>query len=382
MANPFEITAATNTVALDNKREGLATFTVRNVTRRRVRAVGKLQTLPADSPAMQWITIVPPEATGTPATTDVRDFGIDASQQYQIRVAATADAAPGSYAFRLVVADEINPDENFTQSPDVTFTVLPPPVEEKKPLPKWLIPLIVVVLLVVAAVIALVINEQNRQAQAAAEATQTLEAARLTADAGTAQAIVHITETAIAEQGASAAAAATQAAAVALTQTAFGRYTGNWVPTVDNPSAVRSMNITDGGNNRYSISYSSNCPPAGNLCLSQPQTFNISGVAYDPQRLVAAIENTVIMLEPTSDGRLVSRLVANGTETIQLLRPTIRVFDPDITIFVTMVPNLELFIEERGFNTERLAVTMAPDLGSFQIERRFDTNLFLVTPGP
>ena len=185
MANPFEITAATNTVALDNKREGLATFTVRNVTRRRVKAVGKLQTLPADSPAMQWITIVPPEATGTPATTDVRDFGIDASQQYQIRVAASADAAPGSYAFRLVVADEINPDENYTQSPDVMFTVPPPPVQGKKPLPGWLIPLVVVVILIVLGAIALVIAEQNRQA-AAADATATqVEAMRQTADAAT-----------------------------------------------------------------------------------------------------------------------------------------------------------------------------------------------------
>jgi hypothetical protein len=360
MANPFEITAATNTVALDNKREGVAAFTVRNVTRRRVRAVGKLQMLPADSPAISWITIVPSESTGTPATTDVRDFAIDASQQYQVRVAAPPQAAPGSYAFKLVVADEINPDENFTASPDVTFTVVPPPVEEKKPLPGWLIPLVVVVILVVVGAIFLVINERNRQAQAAAEATQTLEAARLTADAGTAQAIVHATETAIAEQGASAAATATQAAALSATQTAFNRYTGNWAPTVENPSAIRSMRITNAGNNRYDISYSSNCPPAGNVCLSQPQTFTISGIAYDPLRLVAAIQNTVITLEPASDGRLLSRMIVGTTETTQLLQPSRRVFDPDITIFVTMVPDVSGFLTERQFDTNFLRVTVGP----------------------
>ncbi len=371
MATPFEITAATNTVALDNKREGVATFTVRNLTRRRVKAVGKLLTSPAGSPALQWIGILPVEATGAPSTTDVRDFAIDASQQYQVRVAAPADAAPGSYAFKLVVADEINPDENYTQSPDVTFTVLPPPVEEKKPLPKWLIPLIVVVVLVVAGAIALVISEQNRQAAAAIAATQTLEAARITADASTAQAIVHATETAIAEAGASAAATATQAAAnaaatatraaaVAATQTAFNVYTGSWMPVTENFSGMRSLGITDAGNNRYNITYSSNCPPAGNLCLSQPQNFTVSGVAYDPARLVAAIENTVITLEPTSDGRLLSRMIVGSTEITQLMRPRGIIFDPDITVRVTMIPNLGEFLTERDFNTRFLQVTLGP----------------------
>ena len=347
MATPFEITAATNTVALDNKREGVATFTVRNLTRRRVKAVGKLLTSPAGSPALQWIGILPVEATGAPSTTDVRDFAIDASQQYQVRVAAPADAAPGSYAFKLVVADEINPDENYTQSPDVTFTVLPPPVEEKKPLPKWLIPLIVVVVLVVAGAIALVISEQNRQAAAAIAATQTLEAARITADASTAQAIVHATETAIAEAGASAAATAPQAAANAAATATFLKKTGTYL-------------VTDAGNNRYNITYSSNCPPAGNLCLSQPQNFTVSGVAYDPARLVAAIENTVITLEPTSDGRLLSRMIVGSTEITQLMRPRGIIFDPDITVRVTMIPNLGEFLTERDFNTRFLQVTLGP----------------------
>ena len=53
MANPFEITAATNTITLDNRREGVAAFTVRNLTRRRVRAVSRLLTTPPDSPASE-----------------------------------------------------------------------------------------------------------------------------------------------------------------------------------------------------------------------------------------------------------------------------------------------------------------------------------------
>ena len=39
MANLFSITVATNTILLDNKREGIATVTVHNETRRRIRAI-------------------------------------------------------------------------------------------------------------------------------------------------------------------------------------------------------------------------------------------------------------------------------------------------------------------------------------------------------
>ena len=46
MPSPFDITAASNTVTLDNNREGIAAFTVRNNTRRRLHATARLTTQP------------------------------------------------------------------------------------------------------------------------------------------------------------------------------------------------------------------------------------------------------------------------------------------------------------------------------------------------
>ena len=120
MSSPFDITTATNTVTLDNRREGVAVFTVRNNTRRRLRAVARVTVAPENGAA--WLTILPPEG-GSPDTANQREFPIDSTQQIQIKIAAPGDAPPGSYTLKLTLADEVNPDENFTVSPEVLFTV-------------------------------------------------------------------------------------------------------------------------------------------------------------------------------------------------------------------------------------------------------------------
>ncbi len=150
MPSPFDITTASNTVTLDNKREGVAAFTVRNATRRRLRAAARVMTTPPDG--AQWLTILPPEG-GDAASANQRDFPIDSTQQVQVKIAVPLTAPPGSYTLRLTLADEVNPDENFTTSPDVLFSVREIPKPEPRPLPRWLIPAIIIAVLVIAAII-------------------------------------------------------------------------------------------------------------------------------------------------------------------------------------------------------------------------------------
>lgn len=228
MAQPFEITAATNSVVLNNSREGVATFTVRNLTRRHVRAVAKVLPLEPNLPAVSWISIIPLDGAGVAATTDVRDFQPEATQQYRVRVSAPTNATPGSHAFKLVVAEEINPDENYTESPGVTFTLPDLVRPERYRVSRWLIPLVIVVVAVVA-LIALIVAGQNADVQSG-EATQTaVEAGRRAAETATAQtAIAAITETAQAQaaidaqrtaEALTAQAAISQTAVAAATQT-------------------------------------------------------------------------------------------------------------------------------------------------------------------
>lgn len=159
MPSPFDITSVSNMVNLDNKREGVATFTVHNNTRRRLRAAAVLKAQP--STAEKWLTLLPPEE-GSALGGNVRDFPIDSTQQYQVKIAVPMDAPSGSVTFKLVVADEVNPDDNFTESPEIMFTVreitnVPPP-----PPPPWLIPAIIIAVLVVVVIIGGAVILSNR----------------------------------------------------------------------------------------------------------------------------------------------------------------------------------------------------------------------------
>src|SRR5215211_6987007 len=143
MPSPFDITTVSNTVTLDNNRAGIASFTAKNNIRRRFRAKAKLTieladerqpvtTLPPDAP--KWLTIVPPPA-GTTDTAESRDFAIDGTQNYQINIAVPMTAAASSYKIKLTLADEANPDDNFTDSPEVLFTVREIPKPVPRPFP-------------------------------------------------------------------------------------------------------------------------------------------------------------------------------------------------------------------------------------------------------
>lgn len=102
MPSPFDITTATNTVTLDNRREGIAVFTVRNNTRRRLRAATRVTTEPSEGSA--WLTILPSDGDN-PNGAHQREFPIDSTQQIQIKIAAPASATPGSYTLKLTLAD-------------------------------------------------------------------------------------------------------------------------------------------------------------------------------------------------------------------------------------------------------------------------------------
>lgn|GEM_PF-3614484 len=152
MPSPFDITTATNTVNLDNKREGVAVFTARNATRRRLHATARVSTMPPEG--AQWLTILPPEG-GDPATANQRDFPIESTQQVQVKIAVPESAAPATYTMKLTLADEVNPDENFSTSPDVLFTVREIEKPTPRPFPVWIIPVIVIAVLVIGLILLL-----------------------------------------------------------------------------------------------------------------------------------------------------------------------------------------------------------------------------------
>ncbi|MDX2161976.1 MAG: hypothetical protein SF162_11675 [bacterium] len=159
MPGPFTITPSSALVTLeDEKRQGTVTFTVKNDTSRRIRATARL-ILPAGSPAESWLAILQPGDSGDtpelPGT--VRTFDLGQTQPYIVRIAAPRDAVPATHTFQLVVADETNPDDLFTESTAVTVVLnaKPEPPPPPPPFPYWIIPVILVVLAIIVGAIIL-----------------------------------------------------------------------------------------------------------------------------------------------------------------------------------------------------------------------------------
>jgi len=163
MPGPFTITPSSTLIVLeDDKRQGTAAFTVKNDTARRIRATSRL-VIPSESPVASWLTIMQPgESSDTPELPGtVRLFDLGETETYLIKIAAPNDAIPATHSFRLVVADETNPDDNFTESADISVVLNkkpdPPPPPPKFPM--WVIPVALVALVVVALVIILLTRD-------------------------------------------------------------------------------------------------------------------------------------------------------------------------------------------------------------------------------
>ncbi|MCL4506541.1 MAG: hypothetical protein M1434_01955 [Chloroflexi bacterium] len=136
-----------NTIILDPTRKGLAQFTVNNISGRPLRRVaGRLTPIPDAAAAYgKWLSLTP---------SDFSEYGIAGSQQYTVQITAPADAAAGSYSFRLDVWEDANPDDTLMSSPSISFTVPAPEVKPKTTIPWW-IPVIAaaVVILIVGIII-------------------------------------------------------------------------------------------------------------------------------------------------------------------------------------------------------------------------------------
>lgn len=331
MPSPFDITVVANTVTLDNKREGIAAFTVKNNTRRRIRSTAKVAVQPAGGE--KWVTILPPEGAAGTDTPTVRDFPIDSTQQYQLKIAVPPEAPPASYTLRLTLADEVNPDENFTESPEVLFTVREIPKPEPRPFPVWIIPVVVIALIAIVAIILIGINSANN-ASADADATGTAVAdARFAAETATAAAL----------QGAAQQTAVAQTQ-VAATQQALGVFTGTWRPL--NSGVIEELGISSTGNNQMTVSYVSRCPPDQNLCFTTSRTFTFTGVPFTPTQLAAAGSALQMLIVPANNGRLLVTINAGGDTTVQTFNRRLIIDDilagTDLEVATRRLTNTEI----------------------------------------
>lgn len=163
MAKIFAVTTSNDSIKLDTKRQGEATFTVTDATGRPVRGLAKVKAL--GDAKQQWLTL---------EGESERDFVGRGTQQFTVTVNIPPDVPPGKYGFRLDIASAKNPDEDFTEGPTVTAEVTK--VEPPRPKPYWIIP---VALMVLVAAIGIVIwATRSSKVKVPAVEGQTVEAAQ------------------------------------------------------------------------------------------------------------------------------------------------------------------------------------------------------------
>jgi beta-lactam-binding protein with PASTA domain len=141
MARVFTITAASDTMSIDDKGRGEIAFTVSNASGRPLRGRTRLGMSSQAPNETSWLTIA-----GEPE----RDFPVGGVQQFTVQVAVPPGSKEGKYTFRLDAYSVQNPDEDYTQGPTVAFAVAKQ--EVRKPFPWWIVGAAAAVIVVGAVV--------------------------------------------------------------------------------------------------------------------------------------------------------------------------------------------------------------------------------------
>jgi beta-lactam-binding protein with PASTA domain len=139
----FAITAARETVTLDNQGRAEVSFTASNTGPKSI--AGRAKLVPFGSTKATWLSLEGEQE---------RNFAQGEAHQLTVHIAVPPGTAVGKYSFRLNIISVENPDDEFTEGPSVSFEVKELTVAQAPPhkFPWWIVA-IAAVLLVGAGVI-------------------------------------------------------------------------------------------------------------------------------------------------------------------------------------------------------------------------------------
>jgi hypothetical protein len=147
----FTVTAAGQKVQLDGTGAAQAQYTVTNTSTTELN--GRLLATPQDPAKPEWFSIVG-EAT--------RDFAPGGAEQARLQIQVPPGTPPATYSVRLDAVSEVNPDEDFTEGPSVSFDVsLPAPPEPWWKKWWWVILIIALVVLIGIGVAVWLLTKSN-----------------------------------------------------------------------------------------------------------------------------------------------------------------------------------------------------------------------------
>ena len=176
-AHTFTIVPTSDKVALDERGRGQISVTICNTTEKPAR--GEIKLAPLGSTRLEWLKVNGEQ---------VRVFSNRQSHQFTVEIQLPAGATGGKYTFRPNVATVENPDDDFTEGPELVFEFKGalPKTEPQKKFPIWIIFLILGLVLVGGVIAAVLLIPKGSSVQvvsvvgkAVGEASHMLEEAKL-----------------------------------------------------------------------------------------------------------------------------------------------------------------------------------------------------------
>src|SRR6476660_3422523 len=126
----FAITAARETVTLDNQGRAEVSFTASNTGPKSI--AGRAKLVPLGSAKAAWLSLEGEQE---------RNFAKGEAHQLTVHIAVPPGTAVGKYSFRLNIISVENPDDEFTEGPSVSFEVkeLAPAAPPARKFPWWIV---------------------------------------------------------------------------------------------------------------------------------------------------------------------------------------------------------------------------------------------------
>jgi beta-lactam-binding protein with PASTA domain len=134
----FAITAARETVTLDNQGRAEVSFTASNTGPKSI--AGRVKLVPLGSTKAAWLSLEGEQE---------RNFAKGEAHQLTVRIAVPPGTPVGKYSFRLNIISVENPDDEFTEGPSVSFEVKELAVAQApaRKFPWWIVAVAAVVVL-------------------------------------------------------------------------------------------------------------------------------------------------------------------------------------------------------------------------------------------
>jgi WD40 repeat protein len=134
----FAITAARETVTLDNEGRAEVSFTASNTGPKSI--AGRAKLVPLGSAKAAWLSLDGEQE---------RNFAKGEAHQLSVHIAVPPGTPVGKYSFRLNIISVENPDDEFTEGPSVSFEVKELTVAQAPPrkFPWWIVAVAAVVVL-------------------------------------------------------------------------------------------------------------------------------------------------------------------------------------------------------------------------------------------